>query len=130
MSRKNTSPQNIYETNQLYLIGALKVACVALQWVGFDEELYKGVLERAEACKRTGRWRGIGGSGQVGSGAGGAWAGVNVPTSVQVPTVGPGGGTTQAVPAEFNMKDGEGAVTTCGGDGENEIEAVSPVHQM
>ncbi|TEB31480.1 hypothetical protein FA13DRAFT_370265 [Coprinellus micaceus] len=34
--RKNTTPQNNYETGQLYTAGALKIACVALQCVGFN----------------------------------------------------------------------------------------------
>ncbi|KAJ3506110.1 hypothetical protein NLJ89_g7053 [Agrocybe chaxingu] len=43
--RKNTSPQNIYETTQLYVAGGLKVACVALQCVGFNHEVYRSLLE-------------------------------------------------------------------------------------
>ncbi|KAF8638783.1 hypothetical protein AX17_001842 [Amanita inopinata Kibby_2008] len=45
--RKNTSPQNVYETGQLYAAGALKVACVGLQCVGFNQVMYKGILEHA-----------------------------------------------------------------------------------
>ncbi|KAJ7819056.1 hypothetical protein B0H14DRAFT_3876804 [Mycena olivaceomarginata] len=43
--RKNTSPQNIYETAQLYAAGALRVACVGLRCVGFNQGVYRGVLE-------------------------------------------------------------------------------------
>jgi hypothetical protein len=46
-SRKNTSPQNVYEVTQLYAAGALKVACVALQCVGFNNAMYKALLEQA-----------------------------------------------------------------------------------
>ncbi|OJA19215.1 hypothetical protein AZE42_06773 [Rhizopogon vesiculosus] len=45
--RKNISPQNLYETGQLYAAGALRVACVALQCVGFSTEMYRAVLEQA-----------------------------------------------------------------------------------
>lgn len=55
--RKNTSPQNVYETSQLYAAGALKVACIGLQCIGFDNTLYKGLLDQAETCKKSGRWR-------------------------------------------------------------------------
>ncbi|CAA7260944.1 unnamed protein product [Cyclocybe aegerita] len=43
--RKNTSPQNTYEATQLYVAGALKVACVALRCVGFNHEVYRSLLE-------------------------------------------------------------------------------------
>ena len=48
--RKNLSAQNSYETNQLYVAGALRVACVGLQCVGFNEGLYRGLLDHAAAC--------------------------------------------------------------------------------
>ncbi|KAJ4478400.1 hypothetical protein J3R30DRAFT_3890903 [Lentinula aciculospora] len=48
--RKNTSPQNIYEVNQLYSAGALKVAVIALQCVGFNHSMYCFLLEHANKC--------------------------------------------------------------------------------
>lgn len=45
--RKNTSPQNVYEVTQLYAAGALKAACVGLQCVGFNNAMYKALLEQA-----------------------------------------------------------------------------------
>jgi len=48
--RKNLSAQNNYETSQLYAVGALGVACVGLQCVGFNEGLYHGLLDHATAC--------------------------------------------------------------------------------
>ncbi|KIJ63349.1 hypothetical protein HYDPIDRAFT_92430 [Hydnomerulius pinastri MD-312] len=45
--RKNVSPQNHYETGQLYGAGALRVACIGLQCVGFNEDVYRGVLEQS-----------------------------------------------------------------------------------
>ncbi|KAF7295844.1 hypothetical protein HMN09_01127600 [Mycena chlorophos] len=48
--RKNTSPQNVYETAQLYACGALKVACIGLQCVGFNKAVYHAVLEQAARC--------------------------------------------------------------------------------
>jgi len=45
--RKNLSPQNLYETGQLYAAGALRVACVGLQCVGFSTGMYHAVLEQA-----------------------------------------------------------------------------------
>ncbi|TFK35506.1 hypothetical protein BDQ12DRAFT_611780, partial [Crucibulum laeve] len=47
LGRKNTSPSNIYEISQLYSCGALKVACVGLRCVGFNQEVYKVVLEQS-----------------------------------------------------------------------------------
>ncbi|KAI0085939.1 hypothetical protein BDY19DRAFT_386390 [Irpex rosettiformis] len=55
--RKNTSPQNVYETGQLYAAGALKAACIGLQCIGFNEDLYQKLLILANACTKTGRWR-------------------------------------------------------------------------
>lgn len=60
VGRKNTSPQNVYETGQLYACGALKAACIGLQCIGFDEQLYRALLVQAEACTKSGRWRGLG----------------------------------------------------------------------
>lgn len=48
--RKNTSPQNLYETTQLYAAGALKVACIGLQCIGFNNVLYRTI------CAQTGKW--------------------------------------------------------------------------
>ncbi|TDL18486.1 hypothetical protein BD410DRAFT_753187 [Rickenella mellea] len=55
--RKNTSPQNHYETAQLYAVGALKVACVGLQCVGFNTALYDAIVAQAARCTVSGRWR-------------------------------------------------------------------------
>ncbi|KAF7791051.1 hypothetical protein EIP86_002011 [Pleurotus ostreatoroseus] len=67
-ARKNTSPQNIYETGQLYACGALKAACIGLQCIGFDERLYRALLAQAEACAKSGRWRGASANGGLGTG--------------------------------------------------------------
>ncbi|KAH7874916.1 uncharacterized protein C8R40DRAFT_1171028 [Lentinula edodes] len=48
--RKNTSAQNIYEVTQLYAAGALKVAVIALQCVGFNQSMYHLLLEHASNC--------------------------------------------------------------------------------
>ncbi|KAJ3885779.1 hypothetical protein GG344DRAFT_82358 [Lentinula edodes] len=48
--RKNTSAQNIYEVSQLYAAGALKVAVIALQCVGFNQSMYHLLLEHASKC--------------------------------------------------------------------------------
>jgi hypothetical protein len=66
-SRKNTSPQNTYETTQLYSAGALKVACIGLKCVGFNNVMYRTILEQAERCAKDGKWRsvGTGGAGTV-----------------------------------------------------------------
>lgn len=55
--RKNTSPQNHYETGQLYACGALRVACIGLQCVGFNLPLYRTILEQANKCATSGRWK-------------------------------------------------------------------------
>ncbi|KAJ7119044.1 hypothetical protein C8R44DRAFT_624921 [Mycena epipterygia] len=72
--RKNTSPQNIYETSQLYAAGALKVACLGLQCVGFNKAMYRAILEQAAKCALAGKWKGTATPPNVGLGAvGGAW---------------------------------------------------------
>ncbi|KAI6021151.1 hypothetical protein EDC04DRAFT_2575661, partial [Pisolithus marmoratus] len=45
--RKNVSPQNTYETGQLYAAGALRVSCIGLQCIGFNNEVYHGALEQS-----------------------------------------------------------------------------------
>jgi len=65
--RKNLSAQNNYETNQLYAAGALKVACVGLQCVGFNEGLYRGLLDHAAASVQGTAKR------RVGLGPGASW---------------------------------------------------------
>ncbi|TFK45525.1 hypothetical protein OE88DRAFT_1740212 [Heliocybe sulcata] len=55
--RKNTSPANIYETCQLYAVGALKVACVGVQCVGFNNALYRAILEYGQKCTLNGRMK-------------------------------------------------------------------------
>lgn len=65
--RKNLTAQNNYETNQLYAVGALKVACIGLQCVGFNEGLYRGLLDHAAACVQGTVKR------RVGLGSGTSW---------------------------------------------------------
>ncbi|KAI5118092.1 hypothetical protein M0805_007742 [Coniferiporia weirii] len=55
--RKNTSPNVHYEVSQLYTAGALKVACVGLQCVGFNSGLYHTIMEQAAKCQQSGRWK-------------------------------------------------------------------------
>ncbi|KAI6017443.1 hypothetical protein EDC04DRAFT_2943424, partial [Pisolithus marmoratus] len=45
--RKNVSPQNTYETSQLYAAGALRASCVGLQCIGFNNKVYHSVLEQS-----------------------------------------------------------------------------------
>ena len=56
--RKNSSPQNTYETSQLYAAGALKVACVGLQCVGFNQTVYKSILDHAAKFGQT-KWKSL-----------------------------------------------------------------------
>ncbi|KAF9265912.1 hypothetical protein L218DRAFT_1075448 [Marasmius fiardii PR-910] len=42
--RKSMSPQNVYEVAQLYGAGALKIACIGLQCVGFNGDMYRSIL--------------------------------------------------------------------------------------
>ncbi|KAI6105278.1 hypothetical protein EDD16DRAFT_1633121, partial [Pisolithus croceorrhizus] len=44
--RKNASPQNTYEAGQLYAVGALRVSCVGLQCIGFNNQVYHVILEQ------------------------------------------------------------------------------------
>ncbi|KAJ6567090.1 hypothetical protein B0H19DRAFT_1352993 [Mycena capillaripes] len=79
VGRKNTSPQNVYETSQLYAAGALKVACLGLQCVGFNKTMYRAILEQAAKCALAGKWKagtppapsaGLGAVGEPWNGAG------------------------------------------------------------
>ncbi|KDR82042.1 hypothetical protein GALMADRAFT_49446, partial [Galerina marginata CBS 339.88] len=56
--RKNSSPQNTYETSQLYAAGALKVACVGLQCVGFNQEVYKSIIDHSIKFSET-KWKAL-----------------------------------------------------------------------
>lgn len=71
-ARKNTTPQNVYETGQLYAAGALRVGCIGLQCVGFSLAVYTQLIEAAERCAQTGRWRSAQG-GANGGGPGSIW---------------------------------------------------------
>ncbi|KAJ7778843.1 hypothetical protein DFH07DRAFT_911209 [Mycena maculata] len=71
--RKNTSPQNLYETSQLYAAGALRVACLGLQCVGFNKAMYRAVLEQAAKCAIAGKWKGGAGAGAGLGPAGAVW---------------------------------------------------------
>jgi len=64
-ARKNVSPQNVYEVNQLYNAGALRIACVGLECVGFNQEVYKSVLEHAGKFSQA-KWNSINGGMSVG----------------------------------------------------------------
>ncbi|KAJ2929854.1 hypothetical protein H1R20_g7243, partial [Candolleomyces eurysporus] len=54
--RKSTTPQNNYETGQLYAAGALKLACIALQCVGFNMDLYHSISELATKFTQA-KWK-------------------------------------------------------------------------
>nr|VWO94535.1 Putative lipase ATG15 (EC (Autophagy-related protein 15) [Ganoderma boninense] len=97
VGRKNTSPQNVYEVGQLYSVGALKIACIGLQCIGFNTALYRSLLEHAALCTQTGKWRMAAGGGfnvnvnaglGLGSGASTPWSGGNA--SVHATPSGPG----------------------------------------
>ncbi|KAI1790446.1 hypothetical protein LXA43DRAFT_973631 [Ganoderma leucocontextum] len=88
--RKNTSPQNVYEAGQLYSVGALKVACIGLQCIGFNNTLYRSLLEHAAMCTQTGKWRPQAGGFNTGLGLGSnaSWSGTvnaNVPGTASGP---------------------------------------------
>ncbi|EIW61013.1 uncharacterized protein TRAVEDRAFT_19515 [Trametes versicolor FP-101664 SS1] len=106
--RKNTSPQNIYETGQLYSAGALKAACIGLQCIGFNDVLYRGLLEHAAHCTQTGKWRVVGYGGTGGTGAGGTGLGIgtawNVNPNANAGAHSPGG--IAAVPSGLSGGDG------------------------
>ncbi|KAF9460871.1 hypothetical protein BDZ94DRAFT_1168774, partial [Collybia nuda] len=81
-ARKNTSPQNVYEVTQLYAAGALKVACVGLQCVGFNNAMYKALLEQANKFALS-KWKTISPAPPaiVGLGTGSIWnSTIGVPT--------------------------------------------------
>lgn len=41
----------MYETGQLYAAGALKIACIGLQCIGFNNVLYRTI------CAQSGKWK-------------------------------------------------------------------------
>lgn len=81
LGRKNTSPAVQYEASQLYSAGALKIACVGLQCVGFNSVLYHTLLEQAAKCRQGGRWRGGWGSSEFPAVDGSADSSSNSPIS-------------------------------------------------
>ena len=99
--RKNISAQNNYEANQLYAAGALRVACVGLQCVGFNEGLYRGLLDHAAACVQGTVKR------RVGLGSGASWnAQANSSPS---PTSSPGLGGFNKQGIYINLGDTRGS---------------------
>ncbi|KAL0567148.1 hypothetical protein V5O48_014847 [Marasmius crinis-equi] len=56
-ARKNISPQNVYEVAQLYAAGALRVACVGLQCVGFNKPMYRALLEYVNSANQSNKPR-------------------------------------------------------------------------
>ncbi|KAF8485632.1 hypothetical protein JB92DRAFT_1537551 [Gautieria morchelliformis] len=53
--RKNVTPQIIFETSQLYAVGALKVAVVGIRCIGFNRMLYSVALQQAHRFQSHGR---------------------------------------------------------------------------
>ncbi|KAF8589673.1 hypothetical protein K439DRAFT_1628450 [Ramaria rubella] len=53
--RKNSTPQVIFETSQLYAAGALKVAVVGIQCIGFNRMLYSVALQQAQRFQALGK---------------------------------------------------------------------------
>ncbi|THV06900.1 hypothetical protein K435DRAFT_789004 [Dendrothele bispora CBS 962.96] len=114
--RKNTSPQNIYEITQLYAAGALKVACIALQCIGFNKEVYKGILEHVDKWEKDahtreaqtpgGRWKGSTGGGREGRAGHGPMTG---PLGSSVGGVGLGLGSGTVWNVNANVGSGTGA---------------------
>ncbi|KXN91932.1 hypothetical protein AN958_11317, partial [Leucoagaricus sp. SymC.cos] len=104
--RKNVSPQNIYEVNQLYNAGALKIACVGLQCVGFNQEVYRSVLEHAAKFTQA-RWKTANTSGAL------VIANAANPTSSPATASSPGTGSTGNLPfskpTSATVKPGIGA---------------------
>ncbi|KAJ7237730.1 hypothetical protein B0H12DRAFT_1138455 [Mycena haematopus] len=80
--RKNTSPQNIYETTQLYSAGALRVACIGLQCVGFNKAMYHAVLEQAVKCALATKFKATPPPGAGLGAVGGAWNAAGEATAV------------------------------------------------
>ncbi|KAF5317962.1 hypothetical protein D9619_012172 [Psilocybe cf. subviscida] len=85
--RKNSSPQTTYETTQQYAAGALKVACVGLQCVGFNQDLYKAIIQYSIKFGET-KWK----AAQV---AAASSSGSGTPSTTPVSSAGP---TTPGTP--------------------------------
>lgn len=69
--RRNTCPQNVYEISQLYAAGALKVGVVGLQCVGFNQVVYRTILDYSKRLTDC-NWKAMS-SGQ-GLGVGEGWS--------------------------------------------------------
>ncbi|KAF8209311.1 hypothetical protein K438DRAFT_1711616 [Mycena galopus ATCC 62051] len=116
-ARKNTSPQNIYETAQLYSAGALRVACIGLQCVGFNKAMYHAVLEQAVKCALAAKYNKATPPPSAGIGAvGGAWNAGTVgerETGVEgavsgITTMSIGSGGSENVPVQGQGQGGKG----------------------
>ncbi|GLB35623.1 hypothetical protein LshimejAT787_0211880 [Lyophyllum shimeji] len=107
-ARKNTSPQNVYEINQLYAAGALRVACVGLQCIGFNNAMYAALIEQAHAFAHS-KWAGVTASTNVNANASGK--GSPAPASV-AGGLGPAAAWSTGAAAGV----GGGSVAACGAE--------------
>jgi len=57
--RRVVAPQLRLDVKQLYELGALKIACVALQCTGYNKRLCDAVYRHVDKCRRLGHWKGI-----------------------------------------------------------------------
>ncbi|KAH9857469.1 hypothetical protein C2E23DRAFT_899910 [Lenzites betulinus] len=124
VGRKNTSPQNVYETGQLYSAGALKIACIGIQCISFNEAMYRGLMEHAAQCTQSGKWRAMGfGGGGAGLGLGTAWntnstlsppgsgttnSGSSLPPPSTIGSVAPGSPAAPLAPTAHHLGRGSG----------------------
>jgi len=117
VGRRNTSPQNIYEINQLYTAGALKVACIALQCVGFNNGMYAALLEQARIFTHS------------------KWASTHTNASMitgkvsPAPTLSAGGGPLGSGSA-WNASSGGGAIGVVSGRGGRSVFNSSPLEGL
>ncbi|KAH7099837.1 hypothetical protein BKA62DRAFT_772175 [Auriculariales sp. MPI-PUGE-AT-0066] len=57
--RRAVAPQLRLDVKQLYELGALKIACVAMQCTGYNKRLCDAVYQHVEKCHRLGEWKGV-----------------------------------------------------------------------
>lgn len=55
--RRAVAPQLQMDVRQMYELGALRVACVALQCTGYNETVCDTVYKHVDRCRKLGQWK-------------------------------------------------------------------------
>lgn len=57
--RRSIAPQLQLDVRQMYELGVLRVACVALQCTGYNQRLCDASAKHVEKCLRLSQWKGV-----------------------------------------------------------------------